>query len=120
MSVVSHPLFWTRVAGLSGATAVTLGAYGAHAMLHKTDNMKETWRVASNYHFIHTLALYVSATQLAGRKRNVVCGLFTVGMLLFSGACYTIVLVDQKKPFNYFAPFGGIAMILAWTAIAVM
>lgn len=72
-----------RIAGLSGATCVGLGAYGAHCrqfkinlvlnlfhsqtvlytisalMLNKevSDERKRAFTTANNYHFIHTLAL---------------------------------------------------------------
>jgi uncharacterized membrane protein YgdD (TMEM256/DUF423 family) len=67
-----------RIAGLSGATCVGLGAYGAHCkfkinpraspintafisalLLNKevSDERKRAFTTANNYHFIHTLAL---------------------------------------------------------------
>ena len=111
---------WVRVAGVSGALAVTLGAIGAHALVKKDDSMKEIWKTASLYHFTHTLALGISAHHFVGKKRTYVCGLFTVGMVLFSGACYGIVILNQKKPLNYAAPFGGVFMIFGWLAFAFM
>lgn len=116
----SNPNTWLRVAGISGAAAVALGAMGSHAFHSRTDAMRDTWKIASQYHFIHTLALGMSAMHFTGKKRNYVCGLFAAGMLLFSGACYTIVIMDQKKPYNYFAPFGGILMMGGWLAMAIL
>jgi|EP01033_Poteriospumella_lacustris_P005952 uncharacterized membrane protein YgdD (TMEM256/DUF423 family) len=115
-----HNNVWVRVAGVSGAVAVGLGAMGAHAFKNQSEHMKDTWRVASQYHFIHTLALSMCALTLTGKKRNYVCGLFTAGMALFSGACYTIVLMDQRKPFTYFAPVGGLLMMAGWGALAIL
>lgn len=111
---------WIKVAGISGAIAVTVGALGAHALVKKEDSMKEIWKTASQYHFIHTLALGLSAQYFVGKKRTYVCGLFTAGMVLFCGACYGIVILNQKKPLNYAAPFGGTFMILGWLAFAFM
>jgi uncharacterized membrane protein YgdD (TMEM256/DUF423 family) len=111
---------WIRVAGISGASAVLLGAYGAHAMMKADDGMKETWKVASQYHFMHTIALTMSAMYFTGKKRNYVCSLFTLGMVLFSGTCYTIVLINQKKPLNQVAPVGGILLTCGWLALALM
>ena len=112
--------FWIRVAGLSGAAAVTLGAIGAHAFKNQPESMRETWKIASQYHFIHTLALTAAAFHLAGKKRTYACTLFSLGMLFFSGACYTIVIMDQKKPFNYLAPVGGTMLIGGWLALALL
>jgi uncharacterized membrane protein YgdD (TMEM256/DUF423 family) len=111
---------WVRVAGLSGASAVLLGAIGAHALVKSDDSMKEIWKTAAHYHLIHSVALAASAFHLTGKKRNYVCGLFTTGILLFSGACYGIVLMNQKKPLNQLAPFGGTLLTLGWVVMALM
>ena len=112
--------FWIKVTGLSGALAVTLGAIGAHAIIHRDDHMKDTWKIASQYHFIHTLALGFAASQFTGKKRTIVCSLLTAGMIFFSGACYTIVFMNEKKPYNYFAPVGGFMLIGGWAAMALI
>lgn len=93
---------------------------GAHAFKNQSEQMKETWKVASTYHFLHTFALGLSAMHFTGKKRTYVCTLFAAGTLLFSGACYTIVLMDQRKPFNYFAPVGGIMLMGGWLAFAFL
>lgn len=111
---------WVKIAGLSGASAVLLGAVGAHALLKSDENMKETWKTASQYHLIHTVALAISALHFTGRKRTYVCALFTSGMLFFSGACYGIVLLNQRKPLNYLAPVGGLLMTFGWVAFALL
>lgn len=111
---------WIRVAGVSGAAAVALGAMGAHALHNRSESMKDTWKVASSYHMMHTLALGMSAMYFTGKKRNIICTMFTGGMVLFSGACYTIVLMDQRKPYNMLAPVGGLLMMGGWIAMAVL
>lgn len=111
---------WLKVAGVMGASAVALGAIGAHAFKGNPDAMRETWKIASNYHFLHTLALGMSAMTLHGRKRNVVCWLFFGGTVLFSGACYTIVLMNEKKPFAHIAPVGGVLFMAGWLAFGFM
>ncbi len=111
---------WVKVAGVSGASAVLLGAVGAHALLKHDDNMKDIWKTAAHYHLIHSVALGMSALYFTGRKRTYVCALFTCGILLFSGSCYGIVLMNQKKPLSHFAPFGGILMTCGWLAFAFL
>lgn len=88
--------------------------------MKKEENMREIWKTASHYHLIHSVALAASALHLTGRKRNYVCGLFTLGMILFSGSCYLIVVLNEKKPLNYLTPFGGILMTCGWLALALM
>jgi uncharacterized membrane protein YgdD (TMEM256/DUF423 family) len=121
-----------------------LGAIGAHAIIHQTDAMKETWKVrshstcprlnrvtfqhrlkknqvGSNYHLLHAIALAVIAVApITVKKRNVIGTLFTAGIICFSGSCYTVVLMDQKKPYNIPAPFGGMSFIFGWLALAFL
>ena len=51
-----------RLAGISGASAVMLGAYGAHHAFVQPDNAsekdpKEIFDMCNRYHIIHSLAL---------------------------------------------------------------
>lgn len=55
MAVASRS--WLRVAGLSGASAVILGTYGAHAFHPETDHYLTTFETANKYHFIHSLLI---------------------------------------------------------------
>ncbi|KAF2359779.1 Protein of unknown function DUF423 [Trinorchestia longiramus] len=54
---------WTRVfvrlAGISGASAVAMGAYGAHVFYQRgtSEELKQVYETANRYHFMHTLAL---------------------------------------------------------------
>lgn len=48
---------WLRVAGLSGASAVVLGTYGAHAFHPADDHYLGTFETANKYHFIHSLLI---------------------------------------------------------------
>lgn len=49
-----------RIAGVFGAAAVAMGAYGAH-ILHPKDKaaeLKEIFETGNKIHFMHTLALF--------------------------------------------------------------
>lgn len=48
---------WLRVAGVSGASAVILGTYGAHAFHPKDHHYLATFETANKYHFIHSLLI---------------------------------------------------------------
>ena len=111
---------WIKVAGLVGFSAVGIGAIGAHAVIHSSDAMRDTFKTGSLYHLVHSCILAVSASTLVGRKRNIVCGLFTGGIVLFSGALYTIALMDQKQPFNKVAPVGGLMLMAGWAAFGIL
>lgn len=62
---------FVRIAGLSGASAVALGAYGAHKKYpkDKVDQLKPIFETANRFHFISSLALL--AIPLCRRPRIV-------------------------------------------------
>ncbi len=113
---------WIPVAGIFGATAVGAGAVGAHALPKDTpDSFKEIYKTGANYHLVHSGALFTAATALKhGRKRNLVCGLFTTGIILFSGSCYTVALTKVRTPYSYPAPIGGFCLIGAWALAGLL
>lgn len=107
-----------RIAGFSGATAVILGAYGAHKQWNKDPNKpnrdpKAIFETANRYHFFHSIALM--ATPLA--KRPYLTGsLLAAGMFLFSGTCYYAALTNDER-YNRLAPLGGTLLILGWVSL---
>lgn len=50
---------FVKLAGLMGATATILGAYGAHKSYPKenAEELRAIYQTANRYHFFHTLAL---------------------------------------------------------------
>lgn len=54
------PSLWLRLAGLSGASAVALGAYGAHAFKPADPYFLQTFDRGNKYHLIHSLLLAVA------------------------------------------------------------
>lgn len=61
--LLGHNRHIVRLAGLSGAAAVILGAYGAHYHFTPKDediqerDPKQIFEMTNRYHFIHSLAL---------------------------------------------------------------
>ncbi|XP_055691760.1 transmembrane protein 256-like [Lutzomyia longipalpis] len=112
-------LYIIRLAGLSGATAIMLGAYGAHRNWDEYDDPKEadqakkTFETANRYHQIHTLALV--AIPLVRRPVLSAC-LFMVGMGFFCGTLYYRSLTGSKN-FKHVAPVGGCCLILGWLSM---
>lgn len=52
-------MYFVRLAGLSGAAAVILGAYGAHRPFPENSevDLRKIFETANRYHFFHTIAL---------------------------------------------------------------
>ncbi|KAF1770555.1 hypothetical protein GCK72_002374 [Caenorhabditis remanei] len=102
-----------RLAGLSGAAAISLGAYGSH-VLRDDPSIEERRRTAfdtaSRYHLIHSVALLASPSA---RFPLLTAGLFTTGMLLFCGPCYHYSITGIESTRKY-TPIGGVTLIIAW------
>jgi len=106
-----------RLAGLSGALAIGLGAYGAHSLASQEVPQEriKAFEVANRYHLIHSVALLglpmVHRPRLAG-------ALMVGGMAVFCGSCYYHALTGDRQ-FRKFTPYGGMMLILAWLAVAL-
>lgn len=101
------------IASLTGATAIALGAFGAHAL---KDTLAEqgtasTWQTASLYHLLHSPVLLILALQTSIRKRTF--NLFAAGVAVFSGSLYVLCLSNIKS-LGAVTPLGGVLLILAW------
>ena len=107
------------LSGLSGALAVALGAFGAHALAEVvTPERLTTWRTASTYHLAHAAALAVSALAVRlGWRTGLAGGLFLLGTVLFCGSLYALVLLDLPV-LGAVAPLGGASFIAGWLALA--
>ncbi|XP_009793526.1 uncharacterized protein LOC107793833 [Nicotiana tabacum] len=108
-----NPQIWHKVAAISGVAALGLGTYGAHVFKPKNPTYKEVWHTASLYHLVHTAAL-VSAPIT--KHPNIFGGLLTGGIIAFSGTCYAVALLEDRK-YSTLAPFGGFAFIAAWASL---
>ncbi|XP_071950541.1 transmembrane protein 256 homolog [Antedon mediterranea] len=116
--VIIHPgHLFVRLAGVSGAIAVTLGAYGAHVLKNKDGNEhnKQVFETASRYHFYHTFALL--AMPLCNRP--ILAGsLMAIGMMIFCGTCYYQGLTGDSSLVRL-TPWGGTILIISWLLMAI-
>lgn len=105
--------------GLAGASAVLLGAFGAHALRDVLDAQHaELWHTAVNYHVWHALALALAAGLGAGRSRFFALAAFAVGIVLFSGSLYALAL-GAPRWVGIITPFGGLALVLGWIVLGL-
>ncbi|KAI1251487.1 hypothetical protein MGN70_006055 [Eutypa lata] len=111
-------MFWT-VGAIYGATAVCLGAFGAHGLKKSISDPARiaNWGTAAQYQLIHSVALLVAAQ--AAPENKVAGGLFTAGMTMFSGSLYALVLDPARFRFmGPVTPLGGLCLIGGWVALA--
>ena len=100
-----------------GALGVCLGAFGAHALrdsLSAQDLI--TFETGVRYQMYHALALLVVAwatTQWEGDTLMFAGYAFVIGILMFSGSLYVLVLSGQRW-LGAITPIGGLALILGW------
>ena len=107
------------VVGVAGASAVLLGAFGAHALQGVLDaRHSELWHTAVNYHVWHALALALAVALGGGRSRRVAVIAFTLGIILFSGSLYALALGAPRWT-GIITPFGGLAFIVGWMALGL-
>ena len=110
------------VAALLGALAVAAGAFGAHALRDRLEPAAiNTFETAVRYQLVHTIALIVTAQrkgQHPGRAASLAGGLFLAGILLFSGSLYALAF-GAPHAVGAITPFGGLAFIAGWVALAV-
>ena len=106
-----------RIAGVSGAAAVMLGAYGSHKSYPKDKaiELKSIYETGSRFHFLHTLALL--GVPMC-RNPRVTTSLFLLGTALFSGPCYYHAFTGDDK-LGRLAPIGGTVLILAWLSMVL-
>jgi uncharacterized membrane protein YgdD (TMEM256/DUF423 family) len=109
--------------GLSAGLAVALGAFGSHALKNrlKPEDLA-TFETGVRYQIYHSLAL-LAAGLAAGKWTasifpDAAGWLFLVGILLFSGSLYLLVITKQRA-WGAITPLGGLAFIVGWICLAV-
>lgn len=117
-------LRWALIAAAaSGALAVVLGAFGAHALAAAlAGEAGDYWRTASHYHFSHSLALGLGALlPRAGVSRRLAaaaCAAWLGGIVVFSGSLYALALSGYGV-LGAITPLGGVAFIAGWCLLGV-
>jgi uncharacterized membrane protein YgdD (TMEM256/DUF423 family) len=115
------------LSGLLGFFAVALGAFGAHALRSRLQDLPDGvqrlawWNTASQYHLAHALALAVAAWLVhrgAGAAANVAGWSFVGGIALFSGSLYLMTVTGQTK-LGAITPLGGLLFLVGWGAVMV-
>ncbi len=105
---------------LAGASAVLLGAYGAHGLEGVLDaRHHQVWETAVQYQFWHALAMAL-AVVMGGRGRAGTWAIrsFAAGIVLFSGSLYALAL-DAPRWVGFITPFGGVAFVVGWISLGL-
>ncbi|MBK9283875.1 MAG: DUF423 domain-containing protein [Sphingobacteriaceae bacterium] len=116
------------IIGLFGASAVALGAFGAHSLkgfqttgLVSADQVNgfDTGVKYQMYHTLALLAVFILNQNYSGKYLNWARRFFIYGILLFSGSLYLITTrnllgAEFLKVLGPVTPIGGLLFILGW------
>lgn len=109
---------WLLVVAIYGATAVGCGAFGAHALAARLPPERlASWDTAVQYHLVHAAVLLALALAPRDRDLRLPAWLFGVGIVLFSGSIYALVL-GAARWLGPVTPLGGLCLIAGWLALA--
>ena len=119
--IAMNKILWLRLIAISGALSVTFGAFGAHGLEDRLSaSYLDTFNTAVRYQFLHTLALLgiicLPDHLVKLRTLHWVAISFAVGVLLFSGSLYLLVLFDIPS-LGMITPIGGASLILGWVLL---
>jgi uncharacterized membrane protein YgdD (TMEM256/DUF423 family) len=120
---MTNPRTIIAVGALAALLAVTLGAFGAHALRPRFEadpRLADTYQTAVRYHFYHALALVavgVVAALWPSQLLSYAAWAFLGGLLLFSGSLYLLSLTGASW-LGMVAPIGGLAYVAGWGLLA--
>lgn len=136
------PQQWIIAGAILAAFAVVFGAFGAHGLeprleavfgdqeksivghtVPATYKYLQDFKTGAEYHMYHALGLLAlgitAAQQQSVRKSHrVAAWCFLLGIVLFSGSLYVLVLSGLKW-LGAITPIGGLLMISGWISFAV-
>jgi uncharacterized membrane protein YgdD (TMEM256/DUF423 family) len=121
------------VIGILGASAVALGALGAHALKNQLPTGKITvdqlngFDTAAKYQMYHTLAMLMIVLlgkHYTTRFFNFAYTMFFTGIILFSGSLYLLCTrgltgIEGFTMLGPVTPLGGICFVCGWIFLAI-
>ncbi|MDX1438357.1 MAG: DUF423 domain-containing protein [Rubricoccaceae bacterium] len=103
------------------ALGVAAGAFGAHLLADSISPERlATFKTAVTYHLVHSPAIVLAGLLYLHVPNGLVRfsgWMFFVGIILFSGSLYALVLADLPW-LGAITPLGGAAFIAGWAILA--
>ena len=102
-------------AGILGAIAIALGAFGAHGLKDRLALISDAagwWQTATFYLLTHAVAI----GAIAGRSIWP-ASLWAIGSVIFAGTLYAMAL-GAPSWFGAITPIGGSLLIAGWLLLA--
>lgn len=105
-----------------------MGAFGAHNLRvpgalpqDQQARLLDVFETAARYQMYHALGLFAVAWMAQHGRRalaNAAGWLLTLGVVLFCGSLYLLVLMQQNS-LGRITPLGGVAFIVGWLLLAL-
>ncbi|CAL9123822.1 unnamed protein product, partial [Musa textilis] len=108
-----------------GSQDVAQGRCNLRCCCYRSGDLRRSWFqaqepilqgglcTASLYHLVHTAALVGAPIT---KHPNIFGGLLTTGIVGFSGTCYMVAYLEDRK-ISFIAPYGGFAFLAAWASL---
>jgi len=101
--------------------AVVAGAFAAHGLKNIISaEYLSTFKTAADYQMMHGLGLILTGilSNQHPNHSNMTAAIFMfIGIILFSGSLYTLVLTETTW-LGMITPFGGMCFLIAWLTLA--
>jgi uncharacterized membrane protein YgdD (TMEM256/DUF423 family) len=116
--------FWLQLGAVWGFLAVAMGAFGAHGLKDRLNEIGQAanFQTGAQYHMYCALALVAVGLLVRSGHSSTAASLagwaFLVGSLIFSGSLYVLALTGLKW-LGAITPLGGVAILVGWVALAV-
>lgn len=116
---------YTKIASILMATAIILGAFGAHSLNELiTPERLSSWKTGVFYMVVHSLAIFILSLNMNRftRENQKIARhsmlIFLCGILFFSGSIYLLSIQNllgiNPKWVGPVTPIGGVLFIVAW------
>ena len=110
------------IAGLMMLDATIGGAVGAHLLPNLDDASRRSFDTAVEFEFFHALGLIgvVLVAERVGANAwlRVAAWLLVAGVVVFCGSIAAVTL-GAPRGVLALAPYGGVALMVAWLAFAI-
>ena len=113
--------FFAVAGAVAALIGVIVGAFGAHGLQGRlTPADLAIFETGVRYHMYHALGLFAvawAASRWPSGATTLAGWLLIVGIVVFSGSLYALVLTGQRW-LGAVTPLGGLALVAGWAALA--
>ena len=111
---------WIFFGSVFAGLGVALGAFGAHIFENRlSEDDLSTYETAVRYQMYHSFALlllYTFSHTIPVQKVRIIGWSFVLGILLFSGSLYVLLITDISL-LGAITPLGGVCFIFGWLSL---